>query len=293
MDTRHWWVVLLVIAVALTGSMFDATRGLEAALLAVGAPALALVLASAALRGSSRPIAAAGIAVAVATLVLAELDVMHTLRPPAPVAEVELSVTRPEASVAVPPGLEALEVEVHASLGRADASASGHAVVELRRGGTSETLRAEFQRSTSRGRASGRGTRGGGSNTFDTARADAVLPGEGPVMVRLVDVQGSIGRHVKVAVRPPVFLGGHHLAAFALLGVIGVAVEFAESRRGRAITFAAAVVFASALALGVRSRYTDADPLAGVFSALLLAAVFGGVAALVVGGISRRLRAVG
>ncbi len=290
MDTRYWGLGIAAIAAVLAASFFDALRSLEASALAMGAPLVAVLLSASRLRESIRPIAIAGGVLALGVVLLAELEIHHTISPPSPIAQADVSVRDREATLAVPDTLKDFEVELHGALGHGQVSTSGSVTVEVSRGDRKETLHAEFLRAASAVQGGRRGTRGGGAHTFDTVRHDVQLAGSGPVHVELVEITGSIGNHVRVGLRRALPLGGRFVLLLGALVALAVVVELMASRRGQRMTFAAGLVFAGAFAIGVRLRYTTADPLGGVFSAILLAAIVGGVAALAVGGLSRWLR---
>jgi hypothetical protein len=279
---RRYAVWLLAIAVVLVFaiSRIGSLQAHEAAALALGAPVIVVVIGVRQLAGIGYTLGIAGLAIAALVLTGSELEIARTLFPPAALAEATLSMTQPDATLALPAGSRQLVVEAHGKLGHGTSGAEGHYTVELERDGHRSSVSGSFERSAATVRASRRrAPSAASSHVIDIDRNELELAGEGPVHAHLANLTGSIGSSLDVRLRPALPGGNLLDRMLVALGIAALVVEVIGSRRGTRSNFGALLAASVTLALYLHGRYSPSDPLTAVMAGLIVSMLLGGALA--------------
>lgn len=288
-DSRARWLLLAVAAVLLVaGARHAGTQGLEATLLGLGVPLLAIALGFRSLLDAKPSLRLAAGLVALVALVVAEAEIGRLFFPPAPVAQATLSEKSPDAELSGVAG--DFELETRCALDAYKGSAQESFVIDVERAGAHQQIEGTFSRSAATTRASRRrAPTQTSSHTLDDYTQTVSLPGVGPIHAHLVQLTGDGPRALELSLRPAL-PGGRALEwALLLSGLLAVAVQVSASRQGDRTHFATWVGMACVLALYLPRHFSRSDPMGAMVGALFVALVAGGLGGFVLGSLATRL----
>lgn len=270
--------LVVVLAALFIGLAFDSIGEVEALVVGLAFPLVALIGFGAGLREHRRVLLGAGVVVCLLALLSAEEQVTEVLFERSPISTVEL---RPDQTVTIDDAPTRLRVEVHGDL----KSKSGDAAyrIDLARGDNDVQIKGHIARKRRRTR---KGTR---ISKHLTDRHDVTLAGRGPVRASLMNIDKLVALPVSLEIRPAPVVGP--LARWGLLGALIVAalIQAMTSRRGEAVQLAAAVGMVGVFSVFIATWYNPDSPLTFMVGALIVGGVVGGGAGWIAGRIATAL----
>ncbi len=280
----------LTIGLIVLGFRFSVVGTPVAYLIIFGGPVvavLATVWPHVSMRGGARWL---GIAVGICVMLASEAAVLGTVFPPAPDAEVELSVGE-HADVALHGASHDLTVVAHALL---EGKQSADYEIDLRRENDRVRVEGRLERAFHKGRRF-RGMRTGGVVVHETDSHEVTVAGNGPIDVELASLTGSLSSPLHIAIsRSRRWLQWAVIAAMVLVGLAAVAQATAR-RRGHATHLAMGCGIAAAFGALFPWYYNpDAQlhfALGAAFFGLIAGSVGGGLLGRMVGGPAKKREA--
>jgi hypothetical protein len=288
LERHRWKIIAIAIVILAIGARYEPTQGLEAEVVGLGMPILAVLFGLAPLRDSRVELRRwAGIA-ALLVLVGCEVQLSRAFFPPEAVAQATLSEKQPDAELQVPDGTRDLDVETHGNLGSGSRSAEETFRYVLERDGEKETIEGSFSKSRAIKLSRRRAPTSTSSHVVDLDRQSLSLSGSGPIHAHLESLQGSGARRVDIRLRPAPT--GAHWLEWAVWVAVAAAfgAQLTAARGGTRSKLVAWLGAAAVLAAYLPRHFSPSDPLGALIGAAFVALLAGGIGGWLLGTLAAR-----
>jgi len=289
LERHRWKIIAIAVVILAIGARYEPTQALEAEVVGLGFPILAVLVGLAPLRDTRVTLRRwAGIA-ALLVLVGCEVELGRAFFPPDAVAEATLSDKQPDAVLTLPDGTRELDVETHGNLGSGHRSAEETFRYVLERDGKKEVVEGSFTKSRAIRLSRRRAPTSTSSHVVDLDRQSLSLSGIGPVHAHLESLQGSGARRVDIRLLPaPAWSHWFGWAVWAALAV-AFGAQLAAARDGTRSKLAAWLAAAAVLGSYLPRHFSPSDPLGALIGAAFVSLLAGGIGGWLLGALAARV----